>query len=88
MTKQEIGCVLSLGKQKTDMPARRMARPGYDRPVALTAREDVRKYDHDRYLARLFAPAGKRDALIALLGFNLEVAKVRELTSEAAARAD
>jgi NADH dehydrogenase [ubiquinone] 1 alpha subcomplex assembly factor 6 len=44
--------------------------------------EDVRRYDHDRYLASLFAPAEKRDALIALLGFNLEVAKVREVTSE------
>ncbi|HWK43076.1 MAG TPA: phytoene/squalene synthase family protein [Stellaceae bacterium] len=44
--------------------------------------ENVRQHDHDRYLAALLAPAEARDGLMALLGFNLEVAKVRELISE------
>ena len=44
--------------------------------------ENIRQHDHDRYLAALLAPAAARDGLLALLGFNLEVAKVREVISE------
>ena len=36
----------------------------------------VRTADRDRYLATLFAPADKRDALYALYAFNLEVGRV------------
>jgi phytoene synthase len=43
---------------------------------------EVRRFDHDRYLAALFAPADRRRALMALYAFNLEVAKVREVVSE------
>jgi phytoene synthase len=42
----------------------------------------VRKADRDRYLAALFAPAERRDALAALYAFNIEIARVRELARE------
>jgi phytoene synthase len=45
--------------------------------------EQVKRFDRDRYLTGLFAPAGRRDALFALYAFNLEVAKTAELVSEA-----
>lgn len=45
---------------------------------------EVRKYDNDRFLLSLFAPADRREALWALHAFNLEIAKTREVVSEAA----
>jgi phytoene synthase len=42
----------------------------------------VRAHDHDRYLASLFAPADRRDALFALYAFNCEVVRVREAVRE------
>ncbi|HKS85166.1 MAG TPA: phytoene/squalene synthase family protein [Pseudolabrys sp.] len=45
--------------------------------------ELVREADHDRYLATLFAPAGKRPALFALYAFNVEIARVRDAAREA-----
>ncbi len=47
-------------------------------PVA----ELVRQYDRDRYLTALFAPASRREALMALYAFNHEVAKTRESVTE------
>lgn len=44
--------------------------------------DQVRRYDHDRYLCTLFAPARARGAILALYAFNVEVAKVRETVSE------
>ncbi|MGE5145604.1 MAG: phytoene/squalene synthase family protein [Candidatus Eiseniibacteriota bacterium] len=44
--------------------------------------ELIRRYDHDRFLTVLFAPAEQREALFALYAFNLEVAKTREVVSE------
>lgn len=44
--------------------------------------QEVRKYDRDRFLTCLFAPADRREALYALYAFNLEVAKVREAVTE------
>lgn len=44
--------------------------------------DHVRRFDHDRYLTALFAPAGARPALCALYAFNVEVARVRETVSE------
>ena len=46
--------------------------------------DQVRRFDHDRYLSCLFAPAGRREDLFALYAFNLEVAKTAEMVSEAA----
>ena len=45
--------------------------------------EQVRRFDPDRYLTVLFAPAARRAALFALYAFNLEVAKTAEMVSEA-----
>jgi phytoene synthase len=42
----------------------------------------VREADRDRYLATLFAPAEKRDALAALYAFNIEITRVREAARE------
>ena len=50
-------------------------------PGAYCANE-VRRFDNDRYLTTLFAPARGRRALMALYAFNLEIARVRESVSE------
>ena len=44
--------------------------------------EEVGRYDPERRLAALFAPAERRLGLLALLAFNLEVAKTAEVVSE------
>ena len=38
--------------------------------------EEVRRHDHDRWLAALFAPEGPRAGLMALYAFNLELARI------------
>ena len=45
--------------------------------------DQARRFDRDRYLCALFAPAAPRQALFALTAFNLEVARTREAVSEA-----
>jgi phytoene synthase len=42
----------------------------------------VRRHDPDRFLTALFAPADRRDALLALYAFNHELARAREVASE------
>jgi NADH dehydrogenase [ubiquinone] 1 alpha subcomplex assembly factor 6 len=44
--------------------------------------ELLRRYDRDRYLLALFAPAERRDAVMALYAFNYEIAKIRETVSQ------
>ena len=44
--------------------------------------EQVRLYDHDRFLTAIFAPAAVREHLFALYAFNIELAKVREVVTE------
>jgi phytoene synthase len=44
--------------------------------------EQVRRYDHDRYLCSLFLPAAVREAVVALYAFNVEIARIREQVSE------
>jgi NADH dehydrogenase [ubiquinone] 1 alpha subcomplex assembly factor 6 len=44
--------------------------------------ETLRRYDRDRFLATLCAPSRLQPALWALLGFNLEIARVREVVSQ------
>lgn len=44
---------------------------------------EVRRHDNDRFLTALFAPPDRREDLFALLAFNMEVAKTREVVSEA-----
>lgn len=43
----------------------------------------VRDYDRDRFLISLFAPADRQEALWALFAFNHEIAKTREVVSDA-----
>lgn len=43
----------------------------------------VRESDKDRWLATLFAPAAARPALFALYAFSLDIARLREIISEA-----
>ena len=42
----------------------------------------VREADRDRYLAALFAPADRRNALLSLYAFDLEIARVRDVARE------
>jgi phytoene synthase len=42
----------------------------------------VREHDRDRWLASLFAPAEKRPHLHALYGFNIEIARIRDVVSD------
>jgi 15-cis-phytoene synthase len=42
----------------------------------------ARAADKNRYLATLFAPADRRPHLFALIAFNLEIARVRDLVSQ------
>lgn len=44
--------------------------------------EQVRRFDHDRFLCTLFAPPAEREALSALYAFNVEIARVRETVRE------
>src|SRR6476646_10579825 len=44
--------------------------------------DQLRETDRDRYLATLFAPAEKREALFALYAFDSEIARVRDLARE------
>src|SRR5206468_4962940 len=42
----------------------------------------LRRHDRDRFQTALFAPAERREALLALYAFNYEIARVRETISE------
>lgn len=42
----------------------------------------VRDFDRDRYLSAMFAPAEKREGLLALYAFNIELARIAEVVSE------
>jgi phytoene synthase len=44
--------------------------------------EQVRQFDHDRFLTVIFAQAAVREHLFALYAFNIELAKVREVVTE------
>lgn len=44
--------------------------------------DQVRQYDHDRFMTAIFAPAAVREHLFALYAFNIEVAKTGEIVSE------
>lgn len=52
-----------------------------DDPIQYCA-EQVRRFDHDRYLCTLFAPEPVQARLFALYAFNVEIARVREIVSE------
>jgi phytoene synthase len=52
------------------------------KPALSYCAEQVRRQDHDRYVTVLFAPADRREDLLALYAFNLEIAKTAEVVSE------
>jgi NADH dehydrogenase [ubiquinone] 1 alpha subcomplex assembly factor 6 len=52
-------------------------------PLDSTLGRLVRRHDRDRFLTVLFAPVDRRWDLLALYGFNYEVAKTREVVTEA-----
>lgn len=56
----------------------------YSTPLSETA-QAAQKADPDRFLCAMFAPAGAREALFALIVYNYEIARVRETVSEPAA---
>jgi len=57
--------------------------PEFPAPEAFTPiLEDLRRDDRDRYLTALLAPVGAREGMLAVYGFNLEIARVRETVSE------
>jgi NADH dehydrogenase [ubiquinone] 1 alpha subcomplex assembly factor 6 len=51
--------------------------PGLSYPA-----DQVRRYDHDRFMTAIFAPPSVREHLFALYAFNIEVAKTGEIVSE------
>jgi len=53
-----------------------------DNELLTYCEDQVRRFDHDRYLCALFAGEGARARLMALYAFNVEIARVRELVSE------
>jgi phytoene synthase len=55
-------------------------RPPPPAPSDLAAQ--ARQHDPDRYLTALFAPARSRPHLFALIAFNFEVARVREVVTQ------
>jgi len=63
-----------------ETPIRNRRSAGADRlsPVAAL----VRRHDRDRFQTALFAPAARREALLALYAFNYEIARVRESVTE------
>lgn len=42
----------------------------------------VKRYDRDRFMSGLFAPASRREPLLTLYAFNVEIARIRETVSE------
>lgn len=56
--------------------------PSTNTDVARYCAEQVRRFDHDRYLCALFVPGAVRPHVLALYAFNVEVARVRELVRE------
>ncbi len=55
----------------------------HDRATAFSYPADqVRRFDHDRFMTAIFAPAGVRENLFALYAFNIEIAKVSEVVTE------
>lgn len=44
--------------------------------------DQVRRYDRGRFLTAQFVPAARRDDLLTLYAFNIELAKVREVVRE------
>ncbi len=44
--------------------------------------DQLRRFDHDRFLCSLFVPSEARDAVQAIFSFNLELARIPEMVRE------
>jgi len=44
--------------------------------------DDVKRFDYDRWLGSLFTPEPVRHHVMALIAFNIEIARIRETVSE------
>jgi NADH dehydrogenase [ubiquinone] 1 alpha subcomplex assembly factor 6 len=56
--------------------------PDPDVASARYCADQVRRFDHDRFLCALFMPVSVRDATLALYAFNAEIARIREQITE------
>ena len=45
--------------------------------------DDVKRFDYDRWLGCLFTPEPVRNHVMAIIAFNIEIARIRETVSEA-----
>jgi NADH dehydrogenase [ubiquinone] 1 alpha subcomplex assembly factor 6 len=61
-----------------------MTLPQTDRSPLSYCGGEARRHDNDRFLTALFAPAAAQEAVFALIAFNQEVARTREVVSEPA----
>ncbi len=43
---------------------------------------EIQKFDYDRYLSLIFAPKDKRDDLVTVILFNLEIARIKSKVTE------
>ena len=62
------------------MPQRTQTLEADERSTYLA--EEARRCDPDRYLCALLSPAGRRDAVLGLILFNHELARIPELVSQ------
>ena len=51
-------------------------------PAATQLLDEARRHDPDRYLCALLAPPARRDALLTLILFNHELARIPEIVSQ------
>lgn len=65
---------------RSSRPTRIIAVQPQERSAYLTAQ--AREHDPDRYLAALFAPAERREAVLALILFNHELARVPDVVRQ------
>jgi len=59
-----------------------MTGPRLDEEGGRYCADQVRRFDHDRYLCALFVPASARDAVLALYAFNVEIGRIRDQVRE------
>ena len=85
-------CLPMLNALLSQLAANAMRSPGLARRNSLRAMaiaskqsycaQQVRQFDHDRYLCALFLPDARREAVYAIFAFNAELARIREVVSE------
>jgi NADH dehydrogenase [ubiquinone] 1 alpha subcomplex assembly factor 6 len=59
-----------------------VTRPSRPAPGLSPLAQTLRQHDRDRFVTTLFAPPGRRTGLVALYGFNYEIARIRDAVRE------